>query len=112
LSGPTDFSHTYELPSSNTRAPHFGQGPSGVCAEKSGASPSSCPSGLPKSNMTSLSPVSLSFAENGRPSLLRNPSSGPTSRSRSRVSASAGSSWRPPRIFQKPNSQAWHWNFL
>ena len=82
--------------------------------EKSGASPSSLSSGLPKSNTTSLASLSLSLAENGRPILLRKPSSGPTSRCSISVSASCGSIWRPPMIFQNAKSHDgfMHWNFL
>ncbi len=114
LSGPTLFSQTYELPSSKTFDLHLGHGPSGVLSEKSGASPSSVSSGLPKSNTTSFASLSLSFAENGRPILLRKPSSGPTSRFVISVSASSGSIWRPPMIFQNAKSHDgfMHWNFL
>ena len=92
----------------------MGHAPSGVLSEKSGASPSSPSSALPKSNTASLASLSLSFAENGRPILLRKPSSGPTSRVAMSVSASCGSICRPPMIFQNAKSHLgfMHWNFL
>jgi len=83
----------------------LGAGSEGLLALKSIASPSSPPSRSGKSNETSLSSESLIDAEKGRPSRLRKPSSGPTRRVESSVSASGVSSCRPPMIFQKPKSQ-------
>ena len=84
LSGPTAFSHTYACAVSNTRDLHFGQGPSGTSPEKSGASVASSFAPSPKSKPTSLASFKRIDAENGLPSRLRKPSSGPSCRSRSK----------------------------
>src|SRR5262252_5847268 len=63
---------------SNTRPPHFGQGPRGVRPVKSTFSAPSPSPGLPKSNSARNSGVSRTTAAKGLPIRLRNPVIGPT----------------------------------
>ena len=114
LSGPDRFLADVRVRQSRTRAmPHFGHGPSGSWPLKSGASPSSSsPVPSPKSNSTSLASLSLSLAENGRPSLLRKPSSGPTSRSRQQRLGFGGLELAAGDDLPEAKSHDWHWNFL
>ena len=95
------------------RAPHFGQGPSGVFPEKStGAALRSSWPLWPKSSWAVKSSRSFSIAANGRPMRLRKPCSGPIAPSRISCSTSSFSMRRPAITFQIAKSQLAHWNFL
>src|SRR5580765_847127 len=95
---------------SNTRLPHFGQGPRGVKPEKSTFSAPSPSDGLPKSNSALNSGVSRTTAAKGLPILLRNPVKGPTVFFSISVSISSGANSRLDTTFQIEKSHFWHLN--
>src|SRR6266705_2197080 len=104
------FSQTYAIDCSNTRPPHFGQGPSGVRPEKSTFSAASSPAWRPKSNSARSSGLSRTIAANGFPTRLRNPVRGPTERLAIRVSISSAENSRLDTTFQMKKSHFWHLN--
>jgi hypothetical protein len=95
---------------SNTRAPHFGQGPNGVRPVKSTFSALSPSAGLPKSNSARNSGVRRTTAAKGFPIRLRNPVSGPTDFFSMSVSISSGANSRLDTTFQIEKSHFVHLN--